>query len=159
TGTIATDRGDASGTGYWSPALDAYVPEAFDLVGLDPGVAPPVLPPAASAGTWGDALVAPGTGDNMGAALGLGLAEVDVASSLGPSGTVCAVSGRPTSDPSGAVAGFADAAGRFLPLACTLNAARVTDAVGHLLGRTRAETEALALAAPPGAGGLVLLPY
>jgi xylulokinase len=95
----------------------------------------------------------------MGAALGLGLAEGDVAISLGTSGTVFAVSGHPTNDPTGAVAGFADATGRFLPLACTLNATKVTDAMATLLGRTRDELEALALGSAPGAGGVVLLPY
>jgi xylulokinase len=159
TGELSTDRGDASGTGYWSPALEAYVPDAFALVDLDPAVAPPVLGPGASAGAHGDAVVGPGTGDNMGAALGLGLAEGDVAISLGTSGTAFAVSGRPTRDASGAVAGFADATGRFLPLACTLNATKVTDSVATMLGRTRDELEAMALAGAPGGGGVVLLPY
>jgi xylulokinase len=159
TGEISTDRGDASGTGYWSPSLEAYVPDAFGLVDLDPAVAPAVLAPGATAGTSGDLVVAAGTGDNMGAALGLGLAEGDVAISLGTSGTVFAVSGHPTSDATGAVAGFADATGRFLPLACTLNATKVTDEIAHLLGRTRDELEMLALGAAPGARGVVVLPY
>jgi xylulokinase len=159
TGEISTDRGDASGTGYWSPSVEAYVPDAFGLVDLDPAVAPAVLAPGATAGTSGDLVVAAGTGDNMGAALGLGLAEGDVAISLGTSGTVFAVSGHPTSDATGAVAGFADATGRFLPLACTLNATKVTDEIAHLLGRTRDELEMLALSAAPGARGVVVLPY
>ena len=57
------------------------------------------------------------------------------------------------------MAGFADATGRFLPLVCTLNATKVTDAMAHLLGRSREEFEQLALACPSGAGGVVLLPY
>jgi xylulokinase len=159
TGELCTDRGDASGTGYWSPSLEAYVPDAFALVDVDPAVAPPVLAPGAVAGTSGEMVVAPGTGDNMGAALGLGLAEGDVAISLGTSGTVFAVSGHPTSDPTGAVAGFADATGRFLPLACTLNATKVTDGIARLLGRSREELEQLATGAASGARGVVLLPY
>jgi xylulokinase len=159
TGELTTDRGDASGTGYWSPSLEAYVPDAFGLVDLDPAVAPTVLAPGAPAGTHGDALVAAGTGDNMGAALGLGLAEGDVAISLGTSGTVFAVSGHSTNDASGAVAGFADATGRYLPLACTLNATKVSDEVARLLGRSREELESLALGAAPGARGVVVLPY
>ena len=95
----------------------------------------------------------------MAAALGLGLEPGDVAMSIGTSGTVFAVSDQPSADPSGAVAGFADANGRFLPLVCTSNAAKVTDAVGRLLGRSASELDELALAAAPGAGGLVLLPY
>lgn len=159
TGELCTDRGDASGTGYWSPSLEAYVPDAFDLVGLDPAVAPAVLAPGAVAGTSGDMLVAPGTGDNMGAALGVGLAEGDIAISLGTSGTVFAMSGHPTNDASGAVAGFADATGRFLPLVCALNATKVTDAMATMLGRTRDELESLAAGSVPGAGGVVVLPY
>ena len=62
-----------------------------------------MLGPATAAGTWGEVLVGPGTGDNMAAALGLGLAEGDVAISLGTSGTVFAVSDHPTADVTGAV--------------------------------------------------------
>jgi xylulokinase len=159
TGELCTDRGDASGTGYWSPSLEAYVPDAFALVDLDPAVAPTVLAPEAAAGAHRDTVVGAGTGDNMGAALGIGLAEGDVAISLGTSGTVFAVSGAPTNDASGAVAGFADATGRFLPLACTLNATKVTDEIARLLGCSRDELEHLASAATPGADGVVLLPY
>jgi xylulokinase len=159
TGALVTDRGDASGTGYWSPSLDGYVPDALALVDLDPSVTPPVLGPQQPAGAHRGAVVAAGTGDNMGAALGLGLAEGDVVISLGTSGTVFAVSGSPTNDASGAVAGFADATGRFLPLACTLNATKVVDTMARLLGRTHDEIDALALTAEAGSGGVVLLPY
>jgi xylulokinase len=159
TGELVTDRGDASGTGYWSPKAGDYVPEVFDLLGLDPAAAPTVLAPTAVAGAHRDAVVGAGTGDNMGAALGLGLQAGDVAISLGTSGTVFAVSDHATHDRSGAVAGFADATGRFLPLACTLNATKVTDAIARLIGRDRAALEQLALAGAPGAGGVVLLPY
>jgi xylulokinase len=95
----------------------------------------------------------------MAAALGMGLAPGDVAVSIGTSGTVYCVSERATADPSGAVAGFADASGRFLPLVCTLNATKVTEAVGRLLGTDLDELNALALGGRAGAGGLVLLPY
>ena len=90
-----------------------------------------------------------GTGDNMAAALGLGLRPGDVAVSLGTSGTVYTVSETPTADPIGLVAGFADATGRYLPLVCTLNATKVTDAVGRLLDVDRDRFDGLALAAAP----------
>jgi xylulokinase len=159
TGELVTDRGDASGTGYWSPARGCYVADALALVELEPAVGPTVLEPGAVAGMHDDVVVACGTGDNMGAALGLGLRDGDVAISLGTSGTVFAVSRRPTADATGAVAGFADATGRFLPLVCTLNATKVIDTVARWLGRTRDDLEQLALDCPPGAGGVVLLPY
>ena len=159
TGELVTDRGDTSGTGYWSPRTGDYVDEALALVGLDHAVTPSVLVPGTVAGTWGDMVVGPGTGDNMGAALGLEMQEGDVAISLGTSGTVFAVSDAPTHDASGPVAGFADATGRFLPLVCTLNATKVADAMAHMLGRSRDEFEQLALSGPSGASGLVLLLY
>ena len=95
----------------------------------------------------------------MGAALGLGLGPGDVVVSLGTSGTAFAVSETPTADASGAVAGFADGTGRFLPLVCTQNAARVLAAGAALLGVDLDGLSDLALSAEPGAGGLVLLPY
>ena len=161
-GRFVTDRGDASGTGYWSPGEERYRHDLLAIVDDDRDWAdalPDVLGAVEAAGTWRDAVVGPGTGDNMAAALGLGLEPGDVAMSIGTSGTVFVVSDVPTADPSGAVAGFADANGRFLPLVCTSNATKVTDAVALLLGRSAAELDDLALAADPGAGGLVLLPY
>lgn len=159
TGELVTDRGEASGTGYWSPAEGAWLPDVLELVGLEGAVVPAVLGPTERAGVWRGAAVGPGTGDNMAAALGLGLRPGDVVVSIGTSGTVFTVATAATADPTGAVAGFADAAGRFLPLVCTLNATKVTDAVGRLLGVAHDELAALALAAPPGAGGVVLVPY
>ena len=108
--------------------------------------------------TWG-AAVSAGTGDNMGAALGLGLEPGDVAISIGTSGTAFAVSLVPAADPSGAVAGFADATGRFLPLVCTVNAALVLSAAAAMTGTDADGLSSLALAADAGAGGLTLLPY
>jgi xylulokinase len=87
------------------------------------------------------------------------MVEGDVAVSIGTSGVVSAVSATPTADTSGLVTGFADATGVFLPLACTLNASRVLDAAARMLGVDHAGLSALALAAPPGAGGLVFVPY
>ena len=103
-------------------------------------------------------LLAPGTGDNMGAALGLDLGPGDVVVSLGTSGTVFAVSDRPAADPSGIVAGFADATGRFLPLVCTLNAARVVGAALRMAGAELSDLDRLALSVE-GTEGLVLLPF
>ena len=91
--------------------------------------------------------MAAGTGDNMAAALGVGLGPGDVVVSIGTSGTVFAVSDTPTADATGAVASFADATGRFLPLVCTLNATKVTDAVARVLGVDAAGLDTLALGA------------
>jgi xylulokinase len=158
-GGPATDRGDASGTGYWSPATGDYRPDLLRLAfGRDLAV-PAVAGPAAPVGRTADgAVLGPGTGDNMAAALGLGAVTGDVVVSIGTSGTAFAVSETPTADASGAVAGFADATGRFLPLVATLNAARVLTATAALLGVDLARLDELALSTPD-SGGLVLLPY
>jgi len=120
-----------------------------------------VAEPAESIGTvYGTScLIGPGAGDNAAAALGLGLEVGDVSLSLGTSGVVAAVTDVQSHDASGLVSGFADATGHFLPLACTLNAARVLDAAAELLGVDHDKLSGLALSAPSGAGGLVLVPY
>lgn len=158
--TWTTDRGDASGTGYWSPAEGSY---RNDLVRLAFGREvdlPRVAAPQEAVGELpGGVLVAPGTGDNMAAALGLSLSVGDVVVSLGTSGAVFADHDRPIADMTGVVAGFASAAGGYLPLACTLNAARVLVSGAGLIGSDLPEFDHLARHADPGAGGLTLLPY
>jgi xylulokinase len=157
---LSTDRSDASGTGYWSPATGSYRTDLLELaLGTTPRL-PRVLGAHEPAGrTPSGVLIGPGAGDNAAAALGLSAAPGDVVVSLGTSGVACAVSPTPTAEPTGTVAGFADATGAFLPLVCTLNAARVLDATATLLGVDHAELSRLALAAPPGADGLVVIPY
>jgi xylulokinase len=158
--TLVTDRGDASGTGYWSTATGEYRPDLFVRALGHDALRPRVLGPSEPAGkTPAGQLLGPGTGDNAAAALGLGAEPGDVVVSIGTSGVACAVAERPAHDASGAVAGFADGTGRFLPLVATLNAARVLDAAARLLGVERDELSRLALSAPAGADGLVLVPY
>jgi xylulokinase len=159
--TLATDRGDASGTGYWSTVAGTYRPDLLVRALGQEAMVPAVLEPHAVAGTYGpgSAVIGPGTGDNAAAALGLGAGPGDVVVSVGTSGVACAVSEVPARDASGIVAGFADATGRYLPLVATLNAARVLDAACRLLGVDHDELSRLALSAPAGAGGLVLVPY
>lgn len=160
-GRFVTDRGDASGTGYFSPRMGRWLPEVVGAAfgGRQPAL-PEVLGPANRAGHTADGTVlAAGTGDNMAAALALGLRPGELVVSLGTSGTAFTTAGHAVADPSGAVAGFCDATGRFLPLVCTLNAARVLTATASMVGTDLAGLDRLALAARPGAGGLVLVPY
>jgi xylulokinase len=179
---LTTDRSDVSGTGYWNPATGEYDLELFRLAlgrdaveasGAAGGavVLPRVLEPGASPGAVHSSIagesVLPGqavqlgvgAGDNAAAALGLGARTGDVVVSVGTSGTVFAVSDTPIGDPSGTVAGFADASGLFLPITVTLNAARVLTSIAGLLGVDFDELSRLALEAEPGAGGVVLVPY
>jgi xylulokinase len=164
TGTASTDRSDASGTGWWSPADEAYATDVLSLpaVDLDPSLLPVVLGPDEAAGSVSadaaarfglpaGALVACGSADNAAAAVALALSPGDMAISLGTSGTAFAVAAKPSSDPSGVVAGFASADGRYLPLACTLNATVAVDRVATWLGLRRHEVEP--------SDGVVCLPW
>jgi xylulokinase len=164
-GQGVTDRGDASGTGWWSSSREDYDEDVLRLddVQLDAEVLPRVADWRAPAGEVGrtvadelglrpGALVGVGTGDNMAAALGLGLEPGEPVVSLGTSGTCYLVAiERPDGDPSGVIAGFADATDRFLPLACTLNCTVAVDRMAAWLGRSRDDVE-------PG-GEVVVLPF
>ena len=159
---ITTDRGDASGTGYWSPSTNSYDGEVLKIIDKSRDwskMLPRVAEPLESTGQWGDAVIGCGTGDNMAGALGIGLLPGDVAISLGTSGTVYAVSAQATADSSAAVAGFADATGSFLPLVCTLNATKVFDSFANFLNVDLQQFGELAMASNCGANGLALLPY
>jgi xylulokinase len=159
---LFTDRSDASGTGYFDSVTSTYRDDLLkSALRTDRTIITPrIVSPAAFGGkTLSGIPIAAGAGDNAGAALGVQAQAGDVVVSLGTSGTAFAVSDTPTHDPSGAVACFADATGRFLPLVCTLNAARILDAATRILGKSHDEVGALALTAQPGAHGLSMLPY
>ena len=159
---LFTDRSDASGTGYFDPQSSTYRRDILAKALLSDREIhlPTIIAPSTFGGTTSAGIpIAAGAGDNAGAALGVQAEPGDVVISLGTSGTAFAVSTTSTHDSSGAVAGFADASGRFLPLVCTLNAARIFDAATTILGKTHDEVGALALSSAPGAHGLTLLPY
>ena len=160
---LVTDRSDASGTGYFDGASNEYRRDLLErALGRAEGIVlPRVLGPAQAAGTIAgtDIVLGPGAGDNAAASLGTGMGPGDVTISLGTSGVVSAIATDPVRDPSGLVTGFADATGHFLPMATTLNASRVLDATARLLGVDHDGLSELALAAAPGAGGLVHVPY
>lgn len=164
TGEASTDRSDASGTGWWNPASEAYDPDvlALGLVDLDPRLLPRVLEATDTAGmvtpvardAYGlrpSVVVACGAGDNAAAALAMALRPGEAGVSLGTSGTVFAIADRPAADPTGTVAGFASANGHFLPLACTLNATLAIDRIAGWLGLDREDV------AP--SDGVVCLPW
>jgi xylulokinase len=159
---LFTDRSEASGTGYFNPVDSTYDRDllALALRSSRKIITPHVIAPHSIAGNMESGIIlAPGAGDNAAAALGVGARVGDVIISLGTSGTAFAVSDSPTHDPLGEVAGFADATGRYLPLVCTLNAARIVDSAAAILGVDHERVAELALSARPGADGLSLLPY
>jgi xylulokinase len=159
---LATDSSDASGTGYFNPVSNQYLPEVWQFIlGRTP-----TLPRVVRPGDWAfepsesrQFGIACGAGDNAAAALGLGADVGDVIVSLGTSGTVFAVTGQQSFDPTGTIAGFASANSAFLPLVCTLNAARIMDSFAKLLDVSHEELSQLALAAKPGSAGIVVVPY
>lgn len=164
---LTTDRSEASGTAYWSPESGEY---CFDLVEHalgKPTVLPRILGPLDRAGVTGPGIpgipvgipIGVGSGDNAAAALALDIVDGDAVMSLGTSGVLYTRSSTPVHDLHGYVCSYADATGHHLPLVATLNAARNFDAGAGLLGCTYAELSELALQAPPGAGGLTLLPF
>ncbi len=155
---LTTDRSDASGTGYFDPRSDEY---RLDLLRRAFGREvhlPRVLGPRDAVSGPGDLVLGVGAGDNAAAHLGLGDAHATVVS-LGTSGVVMRRASSMPLDETGAVAGFADLTGEYLPLVCTLNAARVLDHTARVLGVDHDELSRLALEAPPGARGLTLVPY
>lgn len=172
TGEKVTDRSEASGTGYFDATRTSYDHELLGLVDPDRDwepMLPQVLGPSTPAGTVSraaagelglrsDTVVGPGAGDQHASALGLGTRPGDLVYVLGTSGVVFTTSDRSTHDPAGTVDGVADAAGGYLPLVSTLNAAKVTDTFARLLGADHDELARLALAADP-AGTPVLAAF
>lgn len=157
---LATDRSDASGTGYFNPQTSEYDRDLLILALGHDAILPKVFEPNQAVGrTDGGIVVAAGGGDNAMAALGLGAREGDAVISIGTSGTVFSVSSTPTQDSSGTIAGFADASGHYLPITVTLNAARLLDSVTKLLKVNFDELAELALNAEVGSKGLVTVPF
>jgi xylulokinase len=155
TGQAVTDRGDASGTGWWSGRRETYVDEVLALseVALDERLLPRVLAHDAPAGQVRRAAaqdlglrpgipVGCGTGDNMAAALALAMDPGVPVISLGTSGTAYVRSARAAADPSGQVFADASASGDQLPLTCTLNATLAVDNIARLLGLARDDVAA-----------------
>ncbi|WP_193613925.1 xylulokinase [Nocardioides lijunqiniae] len=160
-GTAAfTDRGDASGTGYFDATSGDWRPDlAAAALGHEPAL-PRVAPDgSAAAETAAGQVVGPGTGDNMAAALGMGLGPGDVLISIGTSGVASAVSATPVADGTGTVTGFADAQGRYLPMVTTMNAARILALQARWLGVDLDALADLAMGSEPGARGVTVLPY
>ncbi|KQV23654.1 xylulose kinase [Rhizobium sp. Root1203] len=171
TGRAATERGVSSGTGYFNPFLNVWDYELAELA--VPGVAwdkvlPDLVGSSEASGVvksdcglsaLAGAIVGSGSGDNMTAALGLGIGPGDTVISFGTSGTLYGVTSIGIRDGSGAINGYADATGAFLPMITTLNSAKVSDAFRRIMRLDVDEFDRLALSTSPGANGLVLVPY
>ncbi|MEU6380381.1 FGGY family carbohydrate kinase [Streptomyces sp. NPDC046909] len=156
-----TDRGGASGTGYWSAATGAYRTDLVELALGHQAMLPEVIGPSDAAGTTPEGLlISAGTGETMAAAFGLGIGLGDAVVSLGASGSVMAVHPEALVDSSGMITSLADATGMHLPVVTTLNAVRTLRGTAELLGLPDLESlSELAMKSTPGSHGLVLLPY
>ncbi len=155
-----TDRGDASGTAYFDGRSSSYRDDLVELAFGRTLELPRVAAPDEVVGESPEGMkIGPGTGDNAASVLGMVVPDRTALVSLGTSGVACLRSDVQTHDPTGVVAGFADATGSFLPLVCTLNGARNLVAMANALKVSLAEFSELAVSAPPGSEGLVFLPY
>jgi len=105
-------------------------------------------------------LVSAGGGDNMMGAIGTGNTRPGlVTASFGTSGTIYACSAKPVVDPLGEIAAFCDSTNRWLPLLCTMNVTVATEMVRCDFGWDFKQFDAAVAKTPPGARGLLLLPY
>ncbi|OON80901.1 xylulokinase [Streptomyces tsukubensis] len=155
-----TDRGGASGTGYWSAATGAYRPELVELALGHTAALPEVIGPSDTAGTTPEGLlISAGTGETMAAAFGLGVRQGDAVVSLGASGSVMGVHHEALADSDGMITSLADATGMHLPVVHTQNAVRALRGTADMLSTDLEGLSDLALKSTPGAHGLVLLPY
>lgn len=172
TGNFSMEHGDASGTALmdvrkrtWSKAIiDAIDPRLADWLpplGASDGIAGTLRPDlAAKYGLSAGVIVSAGGGDNMMGAIGTGNVRPGViTASFGTSGTIYAYADRPVVDARGEIAAFCSSTGGWLPLLCTMNVTTVTEQMRGLFGQDHAAFDAAVQSAPPGAGGLVLLPY
>lgn len=158
---VVTDRGDASGTGYWSPREERWRPDVLTLIDAERDWAaclPRVLAPEEPAGDREGVLIAGGTGATMAMAIGVALKPRDIVVDVGEITSVYTVRERPTEDPNGVVVGLADATGRYLPMVRSRSGFRMVDAFARMLDVDTRRIDQLATNAPPGAGGMVLVP-
>jgi xylulokinase len=172
TGRYFMEAGDASGTGLMDVRRRSWSSEAIRAI--DPHLAdflPPISAPddspgmlrselAARYGFSRDVTISAGGGDNMMGAIGTGnVVPGVVTASFGTSGTIYACAREPIVDPAGEIAAFCSSTGAWLPLLCTMNVTGVTEQIRALFGYEHAALDTVVEAVPPGAGGLVLLPY
>jgi len=172
TGHLQMEYGDASGTALMDVRTRTWAQDVLDFI--DPALAekmPALGSSREPAGTllpelakrWNlpaGVVISAGGGDNMMGAIGTGnVAPGRVTASLGTSGTIYAYSEKPVIDPGGEVAGFCDSTDAWLPLVCTMNVTVATEAARNLFGWSHAQLDEAIRGVPPGADGLLFLPY
>lgn len=174
TGERRTEYGDASGTAYFDVPQRRWSEDlltAIDAGGRLMSCLPEIIAPTQACGllldqraaAWGlpkGVLVSAGGGDNMMAAIGTGNVRPGVlTASLGTSGTIYAFSDIPVIDKQGELAAFCSSCGGWLPLVCTMNVTVATELFRSLLKLDLTQFNSQAAKSPPGAEGLLLLPF
>jgi len=172
TGNYVMEHGDASGMALLDVRRRRWCDETVKAI--DPALGkmlPTLIAAHTPAGTIrpdiarrfglrAEVLVSAGGGDNMMGAIGTGNVEPGIVSaSFGTSGTIYAFSKKPVIDPAGEIAAFCDSTGNWMPLLCTMNVTTATEMMRGLLGQNLEQFDQAVLSTPPGADGLVLLPY
>jgi xylulokinase len=175
TGRICAEFGDASGTAFFDVRSRQWSREILDAIDGGSGQLFAALPPlisveepvgtlrpdvAAELGVAQACIVSAGGGDNMMGAIGTAnVREGVVTLSLGTSSTVYSFHEQAVLDSTGNVAPFCSSSGGWLPLVCTMNATNVVTQTVAMLGRSLTDIEGALAATPPGANGLVFLPF
>lgn len=141
---FVTDRGTASGTGYWSARNQSYVDDVLMLIDKErawTGAVPEVADATIPVGTRGSSKVAVGTADLMAMAIALGIVPGDVLVSVGDRALVSGVSSAPIVDETGVIASFAAADAGYLPTVTVPHSGKVAEIVdGALLAMSTLST-------------------
>lgn len=171
TGNNMTERGVASGTGYFNPydniydefildkSLSSKIVDKLPKIVNSNGIAGKVKKIKGIEELEG-ALVSVGTGDNMAAAIGLNCKENDIVISIGTSGTLYSITTKKiTNTCNGMVNLYADATNRYMPMLTTLNAAKVTDTFRNILNCSTNEFDDMVINDKDYGRDLILIPY
>lgn len=172
TGERVMEYGDASGTALldvrkrkWCETTLATIDEDLadklpPLISSDKPAGRLQASTAHGLGLQPGVLVSAGGGDNMMGAIGTGNTRPGiVTASFGTSGTIYACADKPVVDPTGDIAAFCDSTNRWLPLLCTMNVTVATEMMRLDFEYSHEQFESKAGQVPPGANGLLLLPY
>jgi xylulokinase len=172
TGEHATDASDAAGTLLLDVRLRDWSPEILDALEIPLGWMPAVHEGPKSTGELDRSIaeelglppglpVAAGGGDNAAAAVGTGIVrEGLVSSSVGTSGVLFAHTDTFSPDPSGRLHAFCHAVpGAFHLMGVTLSAGGSLAWWREATGKDYDEIVGTAEQVPPGAEGLLFLPY
>ena len=175
TGEAAAEPSDASATLLYDLGSDGWAWTVMEALGLRAELLAPLIPSGAVAGTLtaeaAEAMgleeglpVAAGAGDTAAAALGTGLfGEGTAQLTVGTGGQVVAPRELPEGDPGRRThlfrAAHEDPSGRFYAMAAVQNAGLALEWVLRVLGASWEEAYSEAFAVPPGAEGVLFLPY